>query len=379
MKHKLMSILLSLTLSATLLTGCVKNNESTGKPSTPEKQTAEPAAGTPSDSDDGTSELVLDAVDISEFNSSTVVTDFVPANANTRGTKEDGTPWKIGWSSLNNSTLSLAYMTTKMEELSEEYGFELVTYDAQGDPQKQTSDINNAVTQKCDALIVTPIDATSQLGALKAAKDAGLVVVNIQNPVSDAECYDLFVGPNDVTAAQQAASILINQMPEGGKIVMVNGNPGETCQIDRSRGFKAVLSQYPEFEILEEQGCLSWSTAEAMSVMESYLSKYPDIDGVFCQWDIGTATCIQAAETAGRAEDIVFVSVDGVQAALDAIAAGGPFKGTSMQDFETNTVIQTLATLAYLNGDSDKLDKNMATPNICITQENADNFKSAIP
>ncbi|MGI6007886.1 MAG: sugar ABC transporter substrate-binding protein [Ruminococcus sp.] len=360
------------TLFLLVLTGCMAGCASSEDAINSSEQ-AETADGTETE-DIAVDTETLDVVNIEDYNKRPVITDYVPEEANVSGTKEDGTPWKIAWSSLNNAEESLAHMTELMEGLSEEYGFELVTFDAQGDPQKQTSDINNAIAQACDALIIAPIDGTSQLTAMKNAKDAGMVVVNIQNPVDDSDAYDLYVGPDDISAAQQSASILIEQLPEGGKIVLVNGNPGETCQIKRSAGFKAVIEKYPEFEILEEQGCLNWSTAECMNVMESYLSKYPDIDGVFCQWDIGTATCIQAAETAGRADEMVFVSVDGVQAALDAIATGGPFKGTSMQDIDTNSEIQILAALAYLNGDGEMLEKDMSTPNICITKENATDF-----
>ena len=45
-----------------------------------------------------------------------------------------------------------------------------------------------------------------------------------------------------------------------------------------------------------------------------------------------------------------------------------------MQDFDTNSRIQVLAALAALNGDGDKVEKMLYTPNICITEENAKNF-----
>jgi len=376
-QRKTLSILLAMVMVAGMFTGCGKTDEEsttdTGEENAVVTEAAEDEANDTSSTED---DLVLEPVDVQEYGVAPVVTDFVPADVNTSGTKEDGTPWKIAWSSLSNSEESLAYVTELMEEMSDEMGFDLVVFDAQLDPQKQTSDINNAISQGCDALIVAPIDLSSQNSVMKKAKDAGLVVVNVQNVASDEECYDYYVGPDDTAAAQQAASMLINALPDGGKIVVVDGNPGETCQINRSRGFRAVISQFPQYEILEEQGSLNWSTAECMSVMESYMSKYPEIDGVFCQWDTGCGTCIQAAEGAGRADEMVFVSVDGTQAALDGIATGGCWKGTSMQDFKSNSTIHTLAALAALNGDSDKLEKMLYTPNICITEENAKNFSA---
>ncbi|MCH1978291.1 sugar ABC transporter substrate-binding protein [Lawsonibacter sp. OA9] len=367
-QRKVISILLTAAMVVTMATGCVKQE-------TVEGETAAVSEKENADADTAT-DFVLEPVDIKEYGAAPNITDFVPEDADTSGTKEDGTPWKIAWSSLSNAEESLAHMTELMEGMSEEMGFELVTFDAQADPQKQTSDINNAISQGCDALIVAPIDSSSQNSVMKKAKDAGMVVLNVQNTVTDEESYDHYIGPDDTAAAQQAASLLMNALPDGGKIVMVEGNPGETCQINRTKGFKAVISQYPEYELLEEQGCLNWSTAECMSVMESYLSKYPEIDGVFCQWDIGCGTCIQAAEGAGRADDIVFVSVDGTQAGLDAVAEGGCWKGLSMQDFNTNSQIQVLAALASLNGDGDKVEKMLYTPNICITEENAKNFNA---
>lgn len=317
----------------------------------------------------------LDPLDLSDYIEEPVITDFIPEDCNISGTKEDGTPWKIAWCSAGLNEESNTYMTNIMEGLAEKYGFELRTFDAQFDPQKQTSDVNSAITQKFDAVIVHPIDPNSQNAVMQKAKDAGLFVIVAQCEVDDPDCYDMYVGPNDTEGGQMAASLLLSQLPEGGKIVCVEGNPGSTPSINRAKGFMGVMQQYPEYEILEAQGAVDWAAGEAMNIMESYLSKYPEIDGVFCQWDIGTAACIQAADGVGRTDDMVFVSVDGVQAALDAIETGGSFKGTAMQDFEVVTEIHTLAALAALNGDADKMEKECFVPFVCVTKDNASNFE----
>lgn len=319
-------------------------------------------------------EETLEALRTADFSEVEKVEQLIPADVNLKGTKEDGTPWKIGWSSMNNAQESMAYMTSIMEGMADEYGFTLITFDGQNDPQKQTSDVNSAITQGCDALIIAPIDPSSQNAVMKRAMEQGILVINVQNVVDDSTCYDMYVGPDDVQAGQLAASYLIENMPEGGKVVTIDGNPGETCQINRAKGFNGVMRGHPEFEILEEQAAQAWSTAEAMSIMESYMSKYAEIDAVYCHWDIGVAAAMQAAETAGRAEEMMFMGVDGVQAALDAIKMGGPFKSTALQDFELASTVQTMATLACLNGDRDKLDEDIYVDFVCITKDNAANF-----
>lgn len=318
---------------------------------------------------------VLEALSTADFKTVEKVEELVPEGVNLSGTKEDGTPWKIGWSSMNNAQESMAYMTSIMEKMAAEYGFELITFDGQNDPQKQTSDVNSAITQGCDALIIAPIDPSSQNPVMKRAMDQGLLVINVQNVVDDASCYDMYVGPDDVQAGQLAASYLIENLPEGGNVVMIEGNPGETCQINRAKGFNGVMAGHPEFKMLESQAAQAWSTAEAMNIMDSFMSKYPEIDAVYCHWDIGVAAAMQAAEAAGRADDIIFLGVDGVQAALDAIKSGGPFKSTALQDFDLASTAQTMATLACLNGDGDKLQKDLYVDFVCITQGNASDFE----
>lgn len=83
-----------------------------------------------------------------------------------------------------------------------------------------------------------------------------------------------------------------------------------TCQVNRTAGFRGVLQSHPEYDILEEKAA-QWSTVEAMNVMESYLSKYPESDAVFGQFDLTTLAAIQATCSVGRDDDIMFFSVDG--------------------------------------------------------------------
>lgn len=257
------------------------------------------------------------------------------------------------------------------QKFAEQYGFDLVSFEAQGDPQKQSDHIHQAITQGCDAIVINPLNATSCNTAMKAARDAGLVVINCQMTVSDESAFDAYTGPNDTFAAQLMASYLVENMPDGGKVAIIEGFPGSAAQINRDAGFMGVIQKYPQFEVLEMQTA-NWSTEDAMKVMESYLSKYPDLNIIFSHFDLATLAAIQAAQDVGRADAITFVSVDGTRGALAEIAKGGSFKSTAMQDFNMNTELQYLAALAILNGI--EIDKIIYTPNVFIYQDNANNF-----
>lgn len=313
----------------------------------------------------------LDAVNVEEFATKAAVEDFISADVNISATKEDGTPWKIGWLNPDASDESMAYMDQVMKKLGGEMGFEMVSFDAQSDPQKQTDQLNNAVNQGCDAIIINPLDNTSAVSAMKAAKDKGIVVINCQNVVNDDSAFDCYVGPDDTQAGQIAASLLIDAMPDGGKVCVIEGMMGSTAQINRDAGFMGVMQNHPEFEILDMQSA-NWSTAEAMNIMESDLAKFEQIDAVFSHFDLATLAAIQSAENAGRDKDITFVSVDGTQGAIDKIGQGSCFLGTAMQDFNFMSVVQIDAALAFLNGDGEKIEKIIMPNYLCVTADNSD-------
>lgn len=316
----------------------------------------------------------LDVLDLSQYKERAPIESFFSGSPNLSATKEDGSKYKIAYSHYDESDESVAYTCRVAKEMAEKYGFELVIFDAQQDPQKQRDHIAQAVTQKCDAVVVNPLDAVSISGAMKEAKAAGLTVICTAQTVDDESAYDVYTGPNDTLSGQMSASALIEMMPEGGKIGIIQGYPGSAPQIHRDEGFLGVMQSHPEFEILDRQTA-NWSTADAMNVMESYLSRYSDLDAVFCHFDLATLAAIQAAQASGRADDIIFVSVDGAQSALDAIATGGPFKMTAAQDFQTMVEMQFAAALAILNGDGDMLEKQTYINLICIEADNAKNFE----
>lgn len=362
--------------SSSASSGSASSETSSVSESSAESETAE-ASSESSESSSAASGDTLEKLDVSQYTESPVVANYIPEDCDLTPTKEDGTPYKIAWLNPDMSDESMAFMNECMVEIAGEMGVELVQFDAQSDPQKQSDHINNAISQQCDAIIINPIDPSASVTSLQKAKDAGLVVVNAQNIVNDTSVIDTYIGPNDVLAGQLAASMIMDQFPDGAKIVEIGGFAGATAQVNRSAGFNSTIAGDSKYELLEEQASTSWGGAEAMAVMESFLSKYDDIDAVFCHWDMGTLSCIQAAEAVGRADDIMFVSVDGQQAALDKIMEeGSSFYGTVFQDFYTNSLMPLYAAVAILNGDGDKIELENYPEYVCITADNAGNFEA---
>jgi len=81
------------------------------------------------------------------------------------------------------------------------------------------------------------------------------------------------------------------------------------------------MANYPDIEIVARQTA-NFNRAEGLSVFENILQAQPEIDGVFAHNDEMILGAIQAAEAAGRAQDIIFVGFDAVDDAVQAVEDG---------------------------------------------------------
>lgn len=94
-----------------------------------------------------------------------------------------------------------------------------------------------------------------------------------------------------------------------GKVCIINGKEGKTDFVLRSEGFRSAL-EGTDIEILAEEYCDSDRT-QAQSIMENFLTTYPEIDLVFVTADDYGYGAYNAIKAAGKAGQIKIVSIDG--------------------------------------------------------------------
>ena len=281
-----------------------------------------------------------------------------------------GERFKIAWCVADVADESEAFFTRISREHADEVGVDLVVYDGQSDPQRQSNQIGNAIASGCQAVIINPIDAHALIPAFQRAKDAGLVVICSQNMlVSDGEEFDVFVGIDNKITGILAAKEMMRHFPDGAKIVIIEGMAGSTPQIHRSEGFLETI-EGTNIEILDRQSS-PWSTAEAMSIMEDFLARFPEIDGVYCHWDNGMVGVIEALKGANRMENMVLISVDGNQNGFDMVRSGET-QASIFLNFEEMARKGIDAAVALLKGE--KVEKHIIPDPIVITKENVDEY-----
>lgn len=235
---------------------------------------------------------------------------------------KDG-PWKLCVSSgyLTNSWVVFALQNIKYQaSLEPRYEPDIVVTDANFDPNKQIADIADLVNQGCEAIIYWPIDDTAIEPGLEQAVAKGVPTVNVGGGYADLPgiVSNAFIDQYELGAA--GALKLVEALGGQGKIVSMLPIAGTTAAVDQDKALRDVLANNPGIELLDTQNG-DWNRAKAKELTETWLQRYPQIDGVFSPAGQMSAGVAEAFDEAGRLGDVIFSPGDEYNGWLKWIAA----------------------------------------------------------
>ncbi len=235
---------------------------------------------------------------------------------------KDG-PWKLCVSSgyLTNSWVVFALQNIKYQaSLEPRYEPDIVVTDANFDPNKQIADIADLVNQGCEAIIYWPIDDTAIEPGLEQAVAKGIPTVNVGGGYADLPgiVSNAFIDQYELGAA--GALKLVEALGGQGKIVSMLPIAGTTAAVDQDKALRDVLANNPGIELLDTQNG-DWNRAKAKELTETWLQRYPQLDGVFSPAGQMSAGVAEAFDEAGRLGDVIFSPGDEYNGWLKWIAA----------------------------------------------------------
>src|ERR671922_404406 len=118
------------------------------------------------------------------------------------------------------------------------------------DAAGQLEDIRNLISAKVDAIVVNPADPAGINAALQEATKAGIVVVAVDQAVTEPSAY--VISNNQEEYAYLGAKWLFEQLGGEGDVVYMRGAAGAPADSDRDRGFKRALAEYPDITVVHE-------------------------------------------------------------------------------------------------------------------------------
>ena len=231
----------------------------------------------------------------------------------------------VGYSQIGAESEWRTGNTTSIKEAAAELGVELLFSDAQQKQENQIKAIRTFIAQQVDVIGVSPVVETGWESVFQEAKDAGIpiILVDRRATVSE-ELYTAFLGSDFLEEGRNSARIMVDLLGGQGNIAELVGTEGSAPAIDRAIGFREILEDYPEMNIIvSETG--DFTRAKGREVMEGFLETYGDqIDALYAHNDDMAIGAIRAIEDYGLkpGEDIKIVSIDAIRDAFQAMVEG---------------------------------------------------------
>ena len=206
------------------------------------------------------------------------------------------------------------------ELVKDDASINVVNSEANMDPQKQLNQVDDAIMQEVDAIVIVPIDYSGITPGVKAANDAGIPVIclGIESEGGD---YT-FVGCQNRDAGVMQADYMAEALPDGAKVLYLSGTPGLYHSVERHDGFYDTMAEKrPDVEILGEMTG-EYTRDKAQKVVEDWCQSYPEFDAIVCANDQMALGAIEALKAANRLEGVLVAGVDATDDAMNKIKEG---------------------------------------------------------
>lgn len=229
--------------------------------------------------------------------------------------------------SLANEFFSTMADGAKKHQAQDAQKYELIVNGIKDerDLARQAAIIDEMIAAKVQAIVIAPADSKALVPALRRAKQAGVVVVNIDNKLDDeilkAEGLAVpFVGPNNFLGAKVVGDHLAKSLKAGDKVTVLEGIRTSFNGTQRRLGFEQAMKD-AGIQIVDSQSA-NWETNQANTIAASMLNAHPDLKAILAANDSMALGALAAIKAANKTSDVQVVGFDNISAAQEAIREG---------------------------------------------------------
>ncbi|MGL5012144.1 MAG: substrate-binding domain-containing protein [Paracoccaceae bacterium] len=237
----------------------------------------------------------------------------------------------------NNTNPFFVKMREGAEAKAAEMGIALQAFagEKDGDAAPQITAIENCVAAGVKGIMITA--SNDSVGpALKAAREAGILVIALDTPLADPEAQDMTFATDNFQAGlligQWAAATLGPDGVANAKIAMLDINKDNiSVDVQRDTGFLVGFGiEVPDLTVMGSETdprVIGHESSDAnpeggLRAMETLLAKDPDINVVYTINEPAAEGAYQALKAAGKEGQAIIVSVDGGCPGVASVASG---------------------------------------------------------
>lgn len=227
------------------------------------------------------------------------------------------------------------------------------------DLSEQVNLVEQMIARQVNGIVIAPADSKALVPVLKRAKEAGILVVNIDNKLDGDVLKQSgvtvpFVGPDNRAGARKVGDVIAKKLKAGDKVAIIEGIPTAYNGQQRRLGFEDAVKQAGLNLVTVQSG--NWEMEKANTVAAAILSEHPDLKGLLCANDNMALGAVAAITAAGKTGQIFVVGFDNI-AAIKPMLADGRVLATADQHADQLAVFGIEAALKMLKGDSASADQ----------------------
>ena len=237
----------------------------------------------------------------------------------------------------NNTNPFFVKMKEGAEQAATAAGLDFQAYagEKDGDAAPQITAIENCVAGGAKGILITP--SNDSVGpALKAAREAGILVISLDTPLADADAQDMTFATDNFEAGlligKWAAATLGPDGVANAKIGMLDINKDNiSVDVLRDTGFLtgfgievpdlAVMGSETDARVIGHESSGANPEGGVTSV-ENLLAKNPDMNVVYTINEPAAEGAYQALKAAGKEAGVLIVSVDGGCPGIASVKSG---------------------------------------------------------
>jgi len=236
------------------------------------------------------------------------------------------------------------------------------------DLAEQVGLVEQMVSQGVQAIVIAPADSKALVTVLKRAKEAGVLVINIDHKL-DADTLKQaglsipFVGPDNRAGAKAVGEVLAKKLQAGDEVAIIEGVTTAFNGQQRRAGFEDAMTAAGMKIVSTQSG--QWEMEKANTVASGILAANPNVKALLCANDNMALGAAAAVQSAGKSGQIQIVGFDNI-AALKPLLADGRVLATADQHGDQLAVFGIEAALKVLKDKTTPADQQ--TPVDVVTK-----------
>ncbi len=232
----------------------------------------------------------------------------------------------IGLITKTNTNPFFVKMKEGAQQKADELGVELRTFAGRydGDNETQVQAVENLIAAGAKGILITPSDTAGIVPTIQKARDAGLLVIALDTPLSPANAADMTFATDNFKAGEmigQWAKAKMGDKAKDAKIALLDLSSSQiTVDVARNQGFLqgfGIDIKNPNRmgdetdQRIVGNDVTQGSEEGGRRAMENLLQKDPGVNLVYTINEPAAAGAYEALKSFGLEKDVLIVSVDG--------------------------------------------------------------------